>query len=287
MGKIPQVRFCCSNKDEGRRLCELLREKGLSRKLITRLKRTENGITRNGLPIRTIDILHAQDEIVISENDPGSTLPNAELNVPVLFEDEHLAVFDKPPMMPCHESIKHRGDTLSNFFAAHCPDTVFRCVNRLDRDTSGCVIVAKSRYCANMLQKSCKKTYVGICCGLEPDGGRICAPIARERESIIKRCVREDGQYAATTFCVIRRFGGYALCKFILETGRTHQIRCHMAYLGSPLVGDDMYGTSSELISRQALHCGEVRFIHPVTHEKLTISAPLPDDMLLVVRSKR
>ena len=110
-------------------------------------------------------------------------------------------------------------------------------------------------------------------------GGRVCAPIARERDSIIKRCVRDDGQYAATVFCVTQRNGDYALCRFLLETGRTHQIRCHMAHIGCALVGDDMYGSRNTSISRQALHCGEIRFIHPITKQKLTITAPLPDDM--------
>ena len=243
-------------------------------------------MTRNGETIRTVDTLHCGDEIVIAENESGGAEPNPLLSVAVLFEDEHLAVFNKPPLMPCHESIKHRGDTLSNFFAAHCPDTVFRCVNRLDRDTSGCVIVAKSRFCANALQKHCEKVYYGICEGTDICGGRICAPIARERDSIIKRCVREDGQFAATTFCVVQRQGEYSLCRFILETGRTHQIRCHMAHIGHALVGDDMYGKKSGLINRQALHCGEVSFTHPVTHERITVKAPLPDDMLLVLDDK-
>ena len=234
---------------------------------------------RGGLPIRTVDTVFCGDVITITESDTGGAEPNPALDVHILYEDEHLAVFDKPPMMPCHESIKHRGDTLANYFAAYCPGTVFRCVNRLDRDTSGCVVVAKSRFCANALQKSCDKVYIGICKDLSLDGGRICAPVAREKESIIKRCVRTDGQYAATNFFAVQRHGSYCLCRFVLETGRTHQIRCHMAHIGHALVGDDMYGEKSELITRQALHCAQVRFVHPVTHEKLTISAPLPDDM--------
>ncbi|MBQ1535443.1 MAG: RluA family pseudouridine synthase [Ruminococcus sp.] len=279
MAEIPEIKILCGSAENDRRLGDILRERGFSRKSLTRLKRTAGGILCSGRPVRTVDKVYSGDVITLRENDNDSAQPNPDLEISILFEDEHLAIFDKPPLMPCHESIKHRGDTLSNFFAAHCPGLTFRCINRLDRDTSGCVVVAKNRFCANAVQKSCRKIYYGICKDLHTGGGRICAPIARERESIIKRCVREDGQYAATTFCVTRRFGEYALCKFILETGRTHQVRCHMAYLGSPLVGDDMYGEGSELISRQALHCGEVRFIHPVTHEKLTISAPLPDDM--------
>lgn len=279
MAEISKVTFTCTCDEDGRKLGDVLRAHGFSRKLVTRLKRTENGILRGGLPIRTVDTVFCGDVITITESDTGGAEPNPALDVHILYEDEHLAVFDKPPMMPCHESIKHRGDTLSNFFAAHCPGTVFRCVNRLDRDTSGCVVVAKSRFCANALQKSCDKVYIGICKDLSLGGGRICAPVAREKESIIKRCVRTDGQYAATNFFAVQRHGSYCLCRFVLETGRTHQIRCHMAHIGHALVGDDMYGEKSELITRQALHCAQVTFTHPVTGEKLTISAPLPDDM--------
>ena len=279
MAEIPTVTITCTSADDGKKVGDILREHGFSRKLITRLKRTQQGITVGRKTVRTIDRVSAGDEIIICENDLSATLPNSELNVGILFEDEHLIVFDKPPLMPCHESIKHRGDTLSNFFAAHCPNTVFRCVNRLDRDTSGCVVVAKSAFCANALQRSCEKVYFGITEKMSLAGGRVCAPIARERDSIIKRCVRDDGQYAATVFCVTQRNGDYALCRFLLETGRTHQIRCHMAHIGHALIGDDMYGEKSDLITRQALHCAQVKFTHPVTHEKLTISAPLPDDM--------
>lgn len=279
MAEIPTVTITCTSADDGKKVGDILREHGFSRKLITRLKRTQQGITVGGKTVRTIDRVSAGDVITICENDLGATLPNSELNVGILFEDEHLIVFDKPPLMPCHESIKHRGDTLSNFFAAHCPNTVFRCVNRLDRDTSGCVVVAKSAFCANALQRSCEKVYFGITEKMSLAGGRVCAPIARERDSIIKRCVRSDGQYAATVFCVTQRNGDYALCRFLLETGRTHQIRCHMAHIGCALVGDDMYGSRNTSISRQALHCGEVTFTHPVTKQRLTITAPLPDDM--------
>ena len=182
MAEIPEIKILCGSAENDRRLGDILRERGFSRKSLTRLKRTAGD---------------SGDVITLRENDNDSAQPNPDLEISILFEDEHLAIFDKPPLMPCHESIKHRGDTLSNFFAAHCPGLTFRCINRLDRDTSGCVVVAKNRFCANAVQKSCRKIYYGICKDLHTGGGRICAPIARERESIIKRCVREDGQYAA------------------------------------------------------------------------------------------
>ena len=279
MAEISEISFTVTQRENGKRLGDILREKGFSRKLTSRLKRTDRGILLNSQPARTVDTVKTGDTVTINEGTGATASANPDLKVEILFEDEHIVVFNKPPMMPCHESIKHRGDTLSNFFACHCPDVTFRCINRLDRDTSGCVAVAKSRYCASVLHKSCEKIYLGIVKNLDRSGGRICAPIAREKDSIIKRCVREDGQYAATVFCRVKTVGKYSLCRFILETGRTHQIRCHMAYIGNPLVGDDMYGEKSEQISRQALHCGEISFVHPVTHEKVVVKAPLPDDM--------
>lgn len=286
MAEIPQIVFTCTAAEHGRKLGDVLREMGFSRRQITRLKRVDGGMLCNSHPIRTVDSVSCGDVISLSEQEQASAEPNGSLAVGILYEDDYLVVFDKPPAMPCHESINHRGDTLSNFFAYHCPAAAFRCVNRLDKDTSGCVVIAKDRYSANRLHKSCKKTYLGIVSGISCGGGRICAPIARESESIIRRCVRSDGQYAATTFCVVKRSGRFALCRFVLETGRTHQIRCHTAYIGHALVGDDMYGEKSELIGRQALHCSSVSFTHPITHQTLTVNAPLPGDMKKLINEQ-
>ena len=189
--------------------------------------------------------------------------------------------------MPCHPSIKHRDDTLGNLFAALYPSLAFRPVNRLDRNTSGCVLVAKSQRSAAMLQKSFEKTYVGIIKDLPHCGGRICAPIAREQETIIKRCVRADGQYSATDYLVRKRLGDLSLVDFFLETGRTHQIRVHSAFMGYPLLGDDLYGEASPLISRQALHCEKMTFQSPENGRIVTVAAPLPEDMLCLMTPDR
>ena len=204
-----------------------------------------------------------------------------------LYEDSEMVVFSKPPFMPCHPSIKHRDDTLGNLFAALYPSLAFRPVNRLDRNTSGCVLVAKSQRSAAMLQKSFEKTYVGIIKDLPHCGGRICAPIAREQETIIKRCVRADGQYSATDYLVRKRLGDLSLVDFFLETGRTHQIRVHSAFMGYPLLGDDLYGEASPLISRQALHCEKMTFQSPENGRIVTVTAPLPEDMLCLMTPDR
>lgn len=274
------VNIIISPAENGKRLGEVLSNRGISRRLVTRLKRIPNGITRNGLLLRTIDEVHDGDVVVLNERDESLPEPNFDLKADVLFENTDLVVFGKPPLMPVHTSIKHRSDTLENFFAAHCPQTTFRPVNRLDRDTSGCVLCAKNQLSAQRLQKASEKVYYAVCCPApEKKEGVIDAPIAREQQSIIKRCVSPDGKRAVTHYKVIAENEKYALCEIHLETGRTHQIRVHFAYIGCPLAGDDMYGGSTEDISRQALHCGEMSFSEPTTGEKIQVNAPLPDDM--------
>lgn len=261
--------------EHGKKLGEVLMNRGVSRRLITRLKRTEDGITRKGELIRTIDFVSEGDIIVLNERDETRLDPNPSLNVEVLFEDEQLVVFNKPPFMPVHPSIKHQGDTLGNYFSYICGGLTFRPVNRLDRDTSGCVIVAKNQFAAKALQGSYEKVYYAICHGaFSEKTGFVDAPIAREQESIIKRCVRSDGQCAVTRYEVIASTERYSLLRLQLENGRTHQIRVHMAHIGHPVAGDDLYGGSREDYPRQALHCGEVSFLHPVTNERITVHAP-------------
>lgn len=267
-------------EENGKELESVLRSRGFSRRLITRLKRTENGMTCKGRLIRTVDHVACGDNIVINEGRSEALEANPELKAEILFEDEETVVFSKPPHMPCHPSIKHQGDTLGNLFAALYPELAFRPVNRLDRDTSGCVLAAKSQRAAYALQKCFEKTYIGATPRLPFSGGRICAPIAREKESIIKRCIRDDGQYAATDLRVTESTDRVSFVEFQLETGRTHQIRIHMAHIGFPLLGDDLYGGDKTLIGRQALHCSKIAFISPASGEHITVYAPLPDDML-------
>lgn len=267
-------------EENSKPLSDILRRRGFSRRLISKLKRTDGGITRNGKLLRTVDIVYEGDKIVLREENGCGQEPNGSLNVPVLYEDSDLIVFDKPPFMPVHPSINHQRDTLGNYFSFCCPGLTFRPINRLDRDTGGCVLAAKNQRCAYELQKSFGKIYYGITPLLKSSGGRICAPIARERQSIILRCVREDGQYAATNWFEIQRTEKYSLCEFILETGRTHQIRVHMAHKGFPLIGDSLYGGDCTALNRQALHCGKISFIQPATGKLLTVSSKLPKDFL-------
>lgn len=237
------------------------------------------GITRNGAAVRSIDTLHKGDVIVLRIIDTSLLEPNGSLNVPIAFETENLVVFDKPGGMPVHPSVKHQGDTLGNYFAYLYPDLTFRPVNRLDRDTSGLCIAAKNAHAAKLLQNCCQKIYYAAVHGLTDESGTIDAPIARERESIILRCVRSDGQKAITHYTRLRYNDQYSLEEIRLETGRTHQIRVHFSHIGHPLAGDDMYGGLRNDIARQALHCGELTFDEPLSGKKITVRSQLPEDI--------
>lgn len=243
-------------------------------------------MTRRGELIRSIDTVEKGDVIVLTLEDDSLLDPGPQLNVPVAYENDSLVVFDKPSGMPVHPSVRHQGDTLGNYFAYLYPGLTFRSVNRLDRDTSGLCIVAKDAFSAKLLQGGCEKVYYAAVHGAIPESGTIDAPIARERESIILRCVREDGQRAVTHYRRLMMNGKYSLAEIHLETGRTHQIRVHFAHIGAPLAGDDLYGGLREDITRQALHCGRLSFREPLTGELITVTSELPGDIQKLFKEK-
>lgn len=257
----------------------LMKEKNVSRKLITKLKRQYKGITRNDELIRTVDDLMPGETVVLHIEDEQKLEPNGELSVPVVYEDDSFVVFNKPQMMPVHPSINHYYDTLGNYFAYRYPGITFRAVNRLDRNTSGLCIAAKDQHSAFRLQKCMKKVYFAVVCGEMRGSGTIDAPIARKEESLITRCVREDGQNAVTDYKVISTCGKYSFVRVELRTGRTHQIRVHFSHIGHPLAGDDLYGGCCDDISCQALHCGEMTVDLPDDGKVLSFSAPVNENM--------
>ncbi len=260
---------------------ELLRARGFSRRMVTALKQS-GGLTRGGEILRSVDRVRAGDMIRVVMEDSGGAVPNGNIKVEIAREDEDIIIYNKPPFLAVHPSIRHYDDTLANAFAARFPDIPFRPVNRLDRDTSGLCVCAKNRLAAAGLSEL-KKVYFAVVMGDIARGGTVDLPIARESESIIKRCVRADGKPAVTRFEPIERVNGRTLLKLRLETGRTHQIRVHMSYIGYPLCGDRLYG-GDESINRQALHCGETEFVHPITREIIRTAAPLPEDISSLLR---
>ena len=265
-------------------LMKLLTDNGISRRSIVKLKHT-GGLTRCGDIIRTIDTVNEGDEIRIVFEDSGGLIPNPDLKADVAYEDEDIIVFDKPPYMAVHPSIKHSDDTLGNLFCAMFPDTPFRAINRLDRNTSGLCVCAKNRFAAAGLTKSVEKVYFAAVDG-DPGSGEIDVPIGRVEDSIIYRNVTPNGQYALTLYETILNQNDHSLVRVILKTGRTHQIRVHFAYIGFPLCGDDMYGGNTTLIQRQALHCGEVSFTHPVSGERIQLKSAIPDDIMAIFKTE-
>lgn len=258
-----------------------LKSRGISRRVLTALKRS-GGLTRGGGILRTVDAVHAGEVITLwLDGGEASVAANPELSADIVYEDEDVVVFNKPPFMPVHPSQRHHDDTLANLFAARYPGLPFRPINRLDRNTSGLCVCAKNQFAAAALSGSISKVYYAITDGTPP-GDTVDAPIGRLGDSVIERCVTPVGKPAVTHF---RKIAGErrALLRITLETGRTHQIRVHMSHIGFPLCGDDMYGGDCTAISRQALHCGEVEFTLPVSGERITISAPLPEDMAAIL----
>ena len=257
---------------------------GLSTRMITRLKREKDGILMDGKILRTIAPVVSGAQIVINLPGEGSSfIEPVEGSLDIRYEDGHVLVVNKPPFMPVHPVKQHRTNTLANLVTAYAKKSgaefVFRAHNRLDRNTSGLVLIAKDKYSVNLLKNKVRKTYLALVHGQPEEEGTVDAPIGLRDDSKIVRCVRSDGSPSVTHYKTLCRAEEYSLVSLWLETGRTHQIRCHMSFIGHPLLGDDLYGGSLELIPRQALHCASLRFTHPVTGEELDLKAPLPQDM--------
>lgn len=272
------VHFDVPECDNGISALKFLKRRGFSARLVTKLKST-GGLTRNGAILRSIDAVFTGERIDVTLPDGDTLEPNPDLYAAVAYEDEDVVVFDKPPGLPVHPSGGHYYDTLGNLFASMYPGVTFRPVSRLDRDTSGLCVCAKNTLAASKLAGKIDKVYYAAISREILQSGEINAPITRESDSIIKRCVREDGKSAITLYKPIRHANGKTLLEITLVTGRTHQIRAHFAYIGFPLCGDDMYGGDCSEITRQALHCGKVTFYAPISGEQITVESSLPGDI--------
>lgn len=225
------------------------------------------------------------------EDNSNIVATNIPLNI--VYEDECLSIINKQPNVAIHPSMLHYDNSLSNgvkfYFDSIGLKKKIRPVNRLDRNTSGLVIFAKNEYVQEFLIKQMQnntfsKEYLAILEGtLDNKYGTINAPIARKKDSIIERCVDENGDTSITHYKVIKEFNNLSLVNFKLETGRTHQIRVHSSYIGHPILGDDLYGNKSSIIYRQALHSYKISFIHPKTREKMCFEIDLPKDMINII----
>lgn len=284
--------YQAKKEDAGKTLGFYLRERGFSRHLFTILKQTEGSIQKNGKPAYTNEKLQEGDRIVVVllEKEISSSVTPEPLPLCIRYEDEDLLVLNKPWDLPVHPSVNHHSGTLANgvmwYFARRSIPYVFRCVNRLDRDTSGLLILAKNMLSASILSRMCAnreihREYLAAVSGLLPDSGSICAPIGRAPDSILMRQVDfEAGAPAHTDYWRLFSEQGRSLALIRLGTGRTHQIRVHMKHIGHPLLGDFLYAPESRnLLKRQALHSFRLSFRHPITGEFLRFTEPLPEDL--------
>lgn len=264
---------------------------GLSARLITRLKNTPNGILMDGESLRAVDNVKSGSTITINlpQERLSEYIEPVKGELDIVFEDDFLLAVNKPPFMPVHPVKQHQTDTLANIVTYYAESRgesyVFRAHNRLDRDTSGIVLIAKDKFTINKLKNNVSKTYFALVHGKIDEPGTVAKPIDLRADSKMVRQVTEHGTPAVTHYKPIRCNDSASFLSLKLETGKTHQIRCHMSYLGHPLVGDDLYGGERECINRQALHCGITEFIHPVTNKKMTLKADLPEDINSALRA--
>ncbi len=290
------LEFTVTEQDEGRRVDSLLRSHGLSTSAIRRSKHREHGLLVDGEDIYTSYLLHAGQVVAILADDktPSDIVPN-DGPVNILYEDADLLVVDKPAALavhPCSGSWEDSlGARLVHYYHLIGLKADFHPVHRLDKGTSGLMVVAKHPAAQHILTKQLHsgdflREYLAVCEGYpSPPAGLVDAPLGRSDDSYIRQEVRPDGKPARTHYEILDRNGPYSLLRLVLETGRTHQIRVHMAYLGHPLVGDFLYGTEvPELISRPALHSARLALTHPFTGERLTFEAPLPADMTNLIK---
>ena len=284
--------YSISEADHDLRIEQFLRRRGYSRQNLTELKKMPDSIQVNGLNCILKKTLSPGDELAvrIQETDSSEKIPAVNIPLRIIYEDEDILVVDKPAGLPMHPSMKNYHYSLANglvwYYQQQKESFVFRCANRLDRDTSGLTVVAKHMLSANILsgmgyRHEIEREYLAIVRGnVLPPSGTIDAPLSRMEGSIIERKVDfEHGERALTHYRVVEEKNGHSLVSLRLETGRTHQIRIHLKYLGFPLVGDYLYNPDMEYISRQALHSCRLRFVHPITKERMEFRAPLPEDM--------
>lgn len=279
-----------------RQLLDFLKDKKYSSQIITHLKRTENGILLNGVWGRVHDVLQQGDVLTITlrEMQSSENIVPRKLPLEIVYEDEDLMVINKASNMPIHPSQGNYDNTLANAVAYHYAQKqepfIYRCINRLDRDTTGLLILAKHMYSASLLSdmvqtREIHREYLALATGLVPEAGTIEAPIGRVEGSTIERKVDwEHGDYACTHYRRLDYKNGYSLVSLKLDTGRTHQIRVHMKHIGHPLPGDFLYHPDYTVINRQALHSYKLSFRHPICGENMEFVAELPEDMRLPLR---
>ena len=270
---------------------DFLKQEGFSRHILSSMKNSSgNCIVLNGERGFGRSVLKEGDRLVVTvpEVESGENMIRTEMDLDILYEDEDILVINKPAGMPVHPSMGNYENTLANgiawYFSQKGEDFVYRCINRLDRDTTGALILAKNPLSAAVLsvqmkRRQIRRTYLALVDGVLPESGVVDAPIARMEGSVITRKVNfETGESAVTHYERLAVGRYYSLAELHLETGRTHQIRVHMKYIGHPLPGDYLYHPDYRRIQRQPLHSFQLEFTHPITKEPMLFTAPVPED---------
>lgn len=282
-------------------LREFLRYKGISRRIIGRTKFHGGSFEVNGKEVWVRKTLEINDQVKLNlpveEANPNLDTSNKDLNI--IYEDEHYLLINKKVGVLSVPSPINRTDTVANRVKGYFVENNYRhqvvhIVTRLDRYTSGIMLIAKNTLAHSLIgqqleEKKIERYYEAIVEGyLKEKEGFISWPIARSPESIIERVVSMEGKESITEYKVINELDNHlSHLSLNLHTGRTHQIRVHMAHLGHPLTGDDLYGGSLEFIDRQALHCKELVFEHPFKKEKMVFTAELPGDMNKIRKTEK
>lgn len=277
--------------DNGKLVRDFLQLQEISKAALTDIKFAGGAITVNGEEVTVRRQLEAGDILTVKfpEEFKSDTMLGEEITLDILYEDAYLLVVNKPAGMSTIPSREHPTGSLANAIIGYYEKinhaATVHIVTRLDRDTSGLVLIAKHRHIHHLLSKQQKngkvqRVYEAFAQGVFSENrGTIEQPIGRKRDSIIEREVQQEGQYACTHFKVIKQYPVFAYVQLRLETGRTHQIRVHLSYIGHPLLGDDLYGGEALYMNRQALHCGHLTFLHPIKKEMLQIEISMPLDM--------
>lgn len=291
MAKNFTLEFTANDADQGKMLREFLKEQEISKSALTDIKFKGGFLSVNSQEMNVRYLLKNGDRVRVEfpPEVPSEGMKGENIPLSIIYEDDYLLVVNKPARMNTIPSREHPHGSLASGLIGYYERTgitaTTHIVTRLDRDTSGLVLIAKHSHVHHLFSKQqraggVKRKYKALAHGVIQSGqGEIEEPIARKLDSIIEREVHHEGQYACTLFEVVRRYDDFSYIKLRLLTGRTHQIRVHMSYIGHPLLGDTLYGGNKGRISRQALHCYELAFFHPFLHKHMHFTAELPDDM--------
>lgn len=276
---------------EGQRLGIFLRTRGVTAGLIKSVKHRGDGFLADGIPLHTDQPVHTGQAITFTlPPEPETSVTGQPVPIHIAYEDDFAVVLEKPAGLAVHPTLNYPDHTLANGWIYHLQcqgkSGVFRPVNRIDKNTSGLVLCAKNAFAAPLLAETAHKCYLAIVQGKMPLGqGSVEAPVGRRGDSIIGRCVTLEGKYSLTDYTVLASDDVFSLLACTPRTGRTHQIRVHMAYIGHPLAGDTLYGGNTREIARHALHCAVLRFAHPLTQNSIKVTSELPQDMRRIAQA--